>query len=493
MIRLQPGALVELGDAGDVAAEPRGQYQDPFQAPTPILRAYPSITVAWNMGKWSSREDTLLRQGYEAFGQVTFFIQHSLGVCLANTEGLISNSWSNVSGQFVLTRNPVQCSRRWRRCVNPSLNLSKWTSREDRQILELINETDGNVYGMDWKKLGSEYFPGRRRDRLERRAIRLIKDIAKGRRRNVAPCVGRRSTTESDSSSTASPVVGSEDDMDDGASSHTTSDRSAECSAGSQLRVGAVPHDQASAASIQDDDASDQVTDPPQDLSMSNDAHYGYDSFPPRQNTMSVQRNDASDHASITRQGMAMHNNPYYDYDSVCPWQDMMSVQNNDAYGHTAIPHQDRAMTNDACYDHDSIPPRQDTMSAQDNDAYSHITIPRQDVELSNNAYCDYRSIPPRQDAVDSQSDAAHANYTPVPRRQGPCAGVQDNEPYDYPLTSRQQHTGDIQSSDTRGISNAQGGSSNWRLMQRPTGGDRSEERMSFFSFICAGGRLMIL
>ncbi|KAL0567685.1 hypothetical protein V5O48_014308 [Marasmius crinis-equi] len=351
---------------------------------------------------------------------------------------------------------------------------------KDRQILELINKTDGDVYDMDWKTLGSEYFPGRRHDRLERRATRLIKDIAKGRGRNLASCVGRRSGTESDSSSTVDPA--------DTASSHTTtSDRSAEFAAESHSRPETIPHDETpipcrqGAVSVQSNGAFDHATIPCQDIATSSNAYYDYDSIPPRQDTMSVQNNDAYGHNIIPHQGVELSSNVYCDYDSVRPRQDMMSVQNNDAYGHTTIPHQDRAMTNDAYYDYDSIPPRQDTMSVQNNYAYGHTTIPRQDVELSSNAYCDYRSIPPRQDTVGSQSDAPRANYTPVPRQQDACARVQGNELYvhEYPSIPRRQDARRLQPSDTRGVPNAQGRSSPWRLMRRPADGDRPEQRMS--------------
>ncbi|PYH40872.1 uncharacterized protein BP01DRAFT_307252, partial [Aspergillus saccharolyticus JOP 1030-1] len=86
-----------------------------------------------NKGTWSGEEDRLLKEAVQLYGR----------------------RWVMVS-QRVRTRNPDQCSRRWRESVNPRICRDLWSLLEDQILHHAVQE-----YGYRWTEIVDRYFPDR--------------------------------------------------------------------------------------------------------------------------------------------------------------------------------------------------------------------------------------------------------------------------------------------------------------------------------------------
>jgi hypothetical protein len=86
-------------------------------------------------GRWSPREDQLLRDGVQAVGQ---------------------QNWKKISDSYLNgRRTDVQCLHRWQKVLKPGLRKGKWTQIEDDTIRSCIEQ------GMtQWKKI-ADAVPGR--------------------------------------------------------------------------------------------------------------------------------------------------------------------------------------------------------------------------------------------------------------------------------------------------------------------------------------------
>lgn len=57
--------------------------------------------------------------------------------------------WANADGS-------QECSRRWRESVNPNINRTRWSLREDAILNEAVQ-----TYGKRWTEIVERYFPNR--------------------------------------------------------------------------------------------------------------------------------------------------------------------------------------------------------------------------------------------------------------------------------------------------------------------------------------------
>jgi len=84
-------------------------------------------------GGWSSEEDRKLLDAVEKHG----------------------TKWSVVASQ-VETRNSGQCAKRWQDTLNPAIDRSAWSAREDAKLLDAVEKM-----GTCWTTIVKSYFPGR--------------------------------------------------------------------------------------------------------------------------------------------------------------------------------------------------------------------------------------------------------------------------------------------------------------------------------------------
>ncbi|KAI0836460.1 hypothetical protein F5Y06DRAFT_288430 [Hypoxylon sp. FL0890] len=96
---------------------------------TRIQRALPAV----NSGTWSPAEDVRLRDAVAKYG----------------------TRWVVVAGA-VGTRNGDQCAKRWNEKLNPELDHSPWSSREENLLLQLVD-----LYGHNWKFMAKSFLQGR--------------------------------------------------------------------------------------------------------------------------------------------------------------------------------------------------------------------------------------------------------------------------------------------------------------------------------------------
>ena len=81
--------------------------------------------------KWTFEEDQLLREAVTLFG---------------------INDWEMVEKHVGHGRNKAQCSQRWTRDIDPQIKREKWTSFEDKILLDLVE-----IYGVkSWTKISKE-------------------------------------------------------------------------------------------------------------------------------------------------------------------------------------------------------------------------------------------------------------------------------------------------------------------------------------------------
>lgn len=100
------------------------------------------------MGRWSVEEDKRLKVSVILFG---------------------AKNWKKIA-QFVPGRTQSQCRERWLNCLDPSLNLERWTEEEDSKLLAAIAE-----HGHSWSKVAA-HLPGRTDNHCRRRWKSLLPD-----------------------------------------------------------------------------------------------------------------------------------------------------------------------------------------------------------------------------------------------------------------------------------------------------------------------------
>ncbi|XP_028554014.1 uncharacterized protein LOC110103393 isoform X4 [Dendrobium catenatum] len=93
------------------------------------------------VGRWSVDEDKRLKVSVILFG---------------------AKNWKKIA-QFIPGRTQSQCRERWLNCLDPSLNLERWTEEEDAKFLAAIAE-----HGHRWSKVAA-CIPGRTDNQCRRR------------------------------------------------------------------------------------------------------------------------------------------------------------------------------------------------------------------------------------------------------------------------------------------------------------------------------------
>ncbi|KAI1081860.1 hypothetical protein F5B20DRAFT_569432 [Whalleya microplaca] len=124
-----------------------------------------------NTGTWSPAEDGRLREAVSKHG--------TRWVAVANEVG---------------TRNGDQCAKRWNENLNPDIDHSPWTAREDKLLLHLVD-----VYGHNWKFMANSFLEARAPLALKNRYSLLM-------RRMKRHGAGKQLSSSSTSGST-SPTV----------------------------------------------------------------------------------------------------------------------------------------------------------------------------------------------------------------------------------------------------------------------------------------------
>ncbi|KAJ3823034.1 Homeodomain-like protein, partial [Lentinula raphanica] len=84
-------------------------------------------------GAWSEAEDDQLRAAVQVVGP----------------------RWCRVA-EMVQGRNSDQCAKRWKDTLDPAIDRSKWSPREDELLLKVVGQT-----GRKWARVVKEHFPGR--------------------------------------------------------------------------------------------------------------------------------------------------------------------------------------------------------------------------------------------------------------------------------------------------------------------------------------------
>lgn len=95
-------------------------------------RWFHSLDPSLRKGAWTEEEDQLLREGVSKF----------------------PNQWSKIA-ELLPGRTDDQCAKRWRESLDPSIDRSEWTTREDQLLMEKYEE-----YGSQWQKIAF-FFDGR--------------------------------------------------------------------------------------------------------------------------------------------------------------------------------------------------------------------------------------------------------------------------------------------------------------------------------------------
>eukprot|EP01039_Chlorochromonas_danica_P010857 gene10857-12067_t len=86
----------------------------------------PSMLVNKSMRKpWTIEEDEQLRKGIEVHGPA---------------------HWNLIAADFVRTRCPLQCRKRWVQTLDPAIKIGPWTVEEDEQLRELVTELGANQW-----------------------------------------------------------------------------------------------------------------------------------------------------------------------------------------------------------------------------------------------------------------------------------------------------------------------------------------------------------
>ncbi|KDP37900.1 hypothetical protein JCGZ_05339 [Jatropha curcas] len=138
-----------------VAVEIYGENDWQSVASTLAGRTGPQCSNRWRkslrpnkMGRWTLNESKRLEVAVMLFGP---------------------KNWKNIA-RFVPGRADVQCRERWSNCIDPSLNMDKWTEEEDIRLKTAIEE-----HGYCWAKV-ARHLPSRTDSQCRRRWKALFPD-----------------------------------------------------------------------------------------------------------------------------------------------------------------------------------------------------------------------------------------------------------------------------------------------------------------------------
>ena len=105
----------------------------------------------YNIGKWSIREDKLLKEWVEKNGP---------------------KHWEQC-GKFIQGRNGKQCREHWWNCLNPELIKGIWSSEDDLIIMHFYEKCKGS-----WKKMCQFFNSGRTENAIKNRFYSELRKIA---------------------------------------------------------------------------------------------------------------------------------------------------------------------------------------------------------------------------------------------------------------------------------------------------------------------------
>ncbi|KAJ5963778.1 Myb transcription factor [Penicillium vulpinum] len=110
-------------------------------------RWYNVVSGGVNKGHWAQNEDKLLTEAVKTCGK----------------------SWTVVA-TAVKSRNADQCAKRWKQFLDPELDRSQWTDKENKLLQEAHKK-----YGRRWKEIQAKYFPTRSRNAIKNQYTILIR------------------------------------------------------------------------------------------------------------------------------------------------------------------------------------------------------------------------------------------------------------------------------------------------------------------------------
>ncbi|KAF2280129.1 ketoacyl-synt-domain-containing protein [Westerdykella ornata] len=114
-------------------------------------------------GPWDPSEDRRLSIGVKEYGPQWPLVAEEVG-----------------------TRSADQCAKRWQHSLDPSLDHSKWTEEEDKELLDAVKK-----HGRAWKHIQTQYFPGRATNNVKNRYTTLTR-----KRDSQTPGVGDHNNRE---------------------------------------------------------------------------------------------------------------------------------------------------------------------------------------------------------------------------------------------------------------------------------------------------------
>ncbi|KAL3469312.1 Homeodomain-like protein [Aspergillus californicus] len=137
-------------------------------------RYYNRFTGGLRKGSWTQEEDERLFRLVERY----------------------QYRWATIA-QKIETRNADQCSKRWHHCLNPELERSPWTDKENALLLSAVA-----THGSSWKNIQSCHFPTRSANNIKNQYTILSRKNRKAT--PVEPCCNYAIPTSRGSPSTAS-------------------------------------------------------------------------------------------------------------------------------------------------------------------------------------------------------------------------------------------------------------------------------------------------
>ena len=60
----------------------------------------------------------------------------------------------------------IECAKRWHHSLDPNLDHSEWIPKDDARLLTAVE-----IYGRNWKIIGTKEFPGRSATDLKNRSV----------------------------------------------------------------------------------------------------------------------------------------------------------------------------------------------------------------------------------------------------------------------------------------------------------------------------------